>query len=210
MDYLFFVTVGITMGFLGGLLGIGGSIVMIPALVFAFGENQHLYQAAAMICIFFVSGAALIAHRKAKAISKEVLIRLIPAAMLGILGGVALSNCSFFEGDRDYLLARLFGGFLAYVAFYNALRLIRSMKQHRNLERDEPIEKPGTIAASSKAVRLYGFFSVPIPTTALGELSTQYSAPHALPTHSRAMAMINIRFFMIISLYNKLHTLGSL
>jgi len=30
------------MGLLGGLLGIGGSVVMIHALVFVRGENQHL------------------------------------------------------------------------------------------------------------------------------------------------------------------------
>jgi len=117
-------------------------------LTFVFGENQHLYQAASMICIFFVSGAALVAHRKAKAISKEVLIRLIPAAMLGIIGGVALSNCPLFEGNNGYILARLFGIFLAYVAFYNILRLYCSMKQHRNLERDKPLQRPKTIPAA--------------------------------------------------------------
>ncbi len=148
MDIAILIIIGLAMGVIGGMLGIGGAVFLIPALTLTFGENQHLYQAAAMICIFFVSGAALIAHRKAKAISNEVLIRLIPAAMLGILGGVALSNCSLFEGDKDYLLARLFGIFLAYVAFYNALRLYRSMKQHRNLERDEPLKQPKTMVAS--------------------------------------------------------------
>ncbi|OQY07565.1 MAG: hypothetical protein B6I25_01505 [Planctomycetales bacterium 4572_13] len=148
MDVAILIIIGLGMGVIGGMLGIGGAVFLIPALTFTLGENQHLYQAAAMICIFFVSGSALIAHRKAKAISKEVLIRLIPAAMLGIVGGVALSNCSFFEGDRDYLLARLFGGFLVYVAFYNALRLYRSMKQHRNLERDEPLQRPKTVPAA--------------------------------------------------------------
>lgn len=148
MDFIALLVIGLCMGLLGGMLGIGGSVFMIPAMTLVFDENQHLYQAASMICIFFVSGAALIAHRKAKAISKEVLVRLIPAAMLGILGGVALSNCSFFEGDRSYILARLFGIFLAYVAVYNSFRLYRSMKLGRNLERDKPIEKPNTIAAS--------------------------------------------------------------
>ncbi len=148
MDITILVIMGLTMGVVGGMLGIGGAVFLIPALTFVFGENQHLYQAASMICIFFVSGAALFAHRKAKAISKDVLVRLIPAAMLGIVGGVALSNCPFFEGDNDYLLARLFGIFLVYVAFYNVLRLYRSMKQHRNLERDKPLEKPKTTCAA--------------------------------------------------------------
>ena len=148
MDIIILIIMGLAMGVIGGMLGIGGAVFLIPALTFVFDENQHLYQAAAMICIFFVSGAALIAHRKAKAISKEVLLYLMPTAMAGILGGVALSNSSFFEGDNDYILARIFGGFLVYVAFYNALRLYRSVKQGRNLERDEPLTRPNAILAS--------------------------------------------------------------
>jgi hypothetical protein len=38
--------------------------------------------------------------------------------------------------------------FLVYVAFYNSHRLYRSMKQHRNLERDKPLTKPNAIGAS--------------------------------------------------------------
>lgn len=148
MDIAILIIIGLGMGLIGGMLGIGGAVFLIPALTFTLGENQHLYQAASMICIFFVSGAALIAHRKAKAISKEVLVYLIPTAMVGVLGGVAMSNCSFFKGDHDYILARLFGGFLAYVALYNGLRLYRSVKQGRNLERDKPLTRPNAILAS--------------------------------------------------------------
>jgi uncharacterized membrane protein YfcA len=148
VDIAILIVIGLGMGVVGGMLGIGGAVFLIPALTFVFDENQHLYQAAAMICIFFVSGAALIAHRKAKAISKEVLVYLMPTAMAGVLGGVALSNCSFFEGNDDYILARIFGGFLVYVALYNALRLYRSVRQGQNLERDEPIKKPNAVMAS--------------------------------------------------------------
>lgn len=117
------------MGLLGGLLGIGGAVFMIPAMTFVFGEDQHLYQAASMICIFFVSSASMIAHHKAKLISKKVLMRLVPMAMVGIVAGVALSNSPIFKGTNDYLLARVFGGFLAYVAIYNGIRLYRSITQ---------------------------------------------------------------------------------
>lgn len=111
--------IGLGAGLLGGLLGIGGSIVIIPALTFLYGENQHLYQASAMICNFFVSAAAIIAHWKAEAFNITVLKRLAPLAVLGILGGVALSNSSYFAGANSYLLARYFGAFLVYVVAYN-------------------------------------------------------------------------------------------
>ncbi|HDS85454.1 MAG TPA: sulfite exporter TauE/SafE family protein [Phycisphaerales bacterium] len=125
MDPATLVGIGLAMGLFGGMLGIGGSLIMIPAMVFFYGENQHLYQSASMICNFCVAIASLLAHHKADALVPAVLWRMIPLAVLGILAGVALSNISFFSGRNSYLLARLFGGYLAAVAVYNALRLFR-------------------------------------------------------------------------------------
>ncbi len=110
------------MGFFGGLLGIGGSVVMIPAMVIIYGENQHLYQASAMICNFFVGGSAVLVHKRGGYLNRAILKYLIPSAALGILAGVAMSNSSFFAGGRSYLLARIFGLFMVYVIFYNLLR----------------------------------------------------------------------------------------
>ncbi|HSV26763.1 MAG TPA: sulfite exporter TauE/SafE family protein, partial [Sedimentisphaerales bacterium] len=45
-----------------------------------------------------------------------------PAAVVGVLAGVALSNMSMFEGRNSYLLARIFGGFMLYLAVYNMFR----------------------------------------------------------------------------------------
>ena len=114
--------IGLLMGLFGGLLGIGGSIVMIPALTFFYGEDQHLYQAAAMICNFFVAAASLIGHWKAEAFVFKALRLLIPAAVVGIVGGVALSNSSLFAGGNSFWLARAFGAFLVYVAVYNLMK----------------------------------------------------------------------------------------
>jgi uncharacterized membrane protein YfcA len=122
MDYLVLAAIGVVMGFFGGLLGIGGSVIMIPALVFAFGESQHLYQAAAMICNFFVGASATIVHKSEKVLMGDVLKWLIPAAALGKVIGVAISNNSFFAGDNSYLLARILGGFMIYVVVYNCLK----------------------------------------------------------------------------------------
>ena len=125
MDPAILIGIGLVMGLFGGMLGIGGSLVMIPALVYFYGENQHLYQSSAMICNFFVAVASLLAHRKAEAIVPAVLWQMIPAAIFGILAGVAFSNVAFFAGRNSYLLARLFGAFLAYVAAYNTVKMFR-------------------------------------------------------------------------------------
>ncbi|MCH9003289.1 MAG: TSUP family transporter, partial [Planctomycetes bacterium] len=60
--------IGLFTGVVGGLLGVGGSIVMIPAMTEVIGPDQHLYQAAAMIVNFFVVVPAVYQHRKAGAI----------------------------------------------------------------------------------------------------------------------------------------------
>ena len=137
-DIATLIIIGLAMGVVGGTLGIGGAVFMIPAMTFVFEENQHLYQAASMICIFFVSSASMIAHRKANLISKDILLRMIPAAMIGVLAGVAMSNLPLFEGSNDYLLSRVFGGFLVYVAVYNGFRLYRSTQQGTSQESGTP------------------------------------------------------------------------
>ncbi len=126
MEVLVLLGAGLAMGLLGGLLGIGGSVVLIPTLVLVFGAaNQHLYQAAAMICIFCVAGSSLAAHRKAQSMVPGVLKRLISAALVGVVLGVTWSNSSRFSGSHSYLLTRTFGAFLVYVACYNSYRFYR-------------------------------------------------------------------------------------
>ncbi len=39
--FLFLIAIGLVAGALGGLLGIGGGIIMIPAMVYILGMNQH-------------------------------------------------------------------------------------------------------------------------------------------------------------------------
>jgi uncharacterized membrane protein YfcA len=146
MNYLSLSAIGILMGLYGGLLGIGGSVIMIPALVLLWGENQHLYQAAAMICNFFVAVSSTLAHHKADALMPEVIRWLMPSAIAGVLAGVALSNTAFFAAGNSYLLARLFGIFLIYVVLYNCFRLIASIKgaSHRKVS-DARLSAPLTV-----------------------------------------------------------------
>lgn len=108
---LLFVLVGVTAGILSGLLGIGGGIVLVPALVYLFGYSQHLAQgttlalmvppigilaawtyyrqgnvnlpAAAWMCAGFVVGG-LFGARWAGAIPDLILRRLFGVTFLAI------------------------------------------------------------------------------------------------------------------------------
>ncbi len=122
--------IGLMAGTLGGMLGVGGSVVMIPGLVFILGRptgvEQHLYQAAAMLANVFVAFPAMLRHRKAGAINPDMLQWMIPAALIFVMLGVTLSNLPVFSGrDGSLWLGRLLAVFLLYVAFTNSRRLIR-------------------------------------------------------------------------------------
>ena len=116
--------IGLLAGTLGGMLGVGGSVLMIPGLTWLFGPAQHLYQAAAMIANVAVSIPAALRHRRAGAIVFPLLKWMLPAALVCVLLGVAASNLPWFAGsDGGRWLGRVLAVFLIYVAVVNALRL---------------------------------------------------------------------------------------
>ena len=98
----FIVLIGMVAGTLGGLLGVGGSVVMIPALALLFGtgKNQHLYQAAAMTANIAVALPAAARHRKAGALRPQVLRWMLPIALISIVLGVLASNLPVFKGGE--------------------------------------------------------------------------------------------------------------
>jgi len=44
VDILFYVLLGLAVGALSGLIGIGGGVFLVPALIFFFGLSQHQAQ----------------------------------------------------------------------------------------------------------------------------------------------------------------------
>jgi uncharacterized membrane protein YfcA len=115
---------GLMGGWLGGLMGVGGSLIIIPSLVLIFGpERQHLYQAAAMIVNVFVVLPSIRQHRRAGVMLAPVLRWTVPTAALAALFGVYVSNRRLFHGTGQGFLQIIFGCFLAYIVLYHLLRL---------------------------------------------------------------------------------------
>lgn len=112
MDQLAIVLIGFLVGLCGGMFGIGGSIILIPALTEFRGPNQHLYQATAMIMNFLVSVPAVFQHWRARAIDSSTIARLAPLSIAFVGLGVALSELPLFSGTGEAKLRMLFGLFL--------------------------------------------------------------------------------------------------
>ena len=120
------IGLGLAAGLFGGLLGIGGSVVMIPgmtALLDPSAMSQHLFQAAAMIVNFCIAAPAARRHALSGAVVPRVVKRTIPAAIVGVLAGVLTSDLPFFRQRGQVWLAGLFGLFLLYVIGINVRRL---------------------------------------------------------------------------------------
>lgn len=110
------VLIGSVTGIVGGMLGVGGSLVMIPAMTEILGPSQHLYQATAMIVNFFVVVPAVIQHRRAGAIVWGTVARLVPLAAIAVVVGVSASEAGVFSGVGEARLQALFGVFLFLVS----------------------------------------------------------------------------------------------
>ncbi len=138
---LIIAAVGLATGVLGGMLGVGGSIIMIPAMVMLFGQarpespgfNQHLYQAAAMIVNVAVVAPAWWRHRRAGAVRPAALRIILPAAAVFIILGVGASNLPIFRGGEGATwLGRMLAVFLAYVIAVNIKRLVTGRAEHED------------------------------------------------------------------------------
>jgi uncharacterized membrane protein YfcA len=146
-EILALVGVGLLAGALGGLFGIGGSLLIIPALAIVFGPNQHLYQAAAMIVNIFVAAPAAIRHWKYGAVQWPILKKLLPFAIIFIIVGVLASDQ--VDGKA---LQQMFGVFLLYVIFMNLVKVFSRNGEDRELPL---VTWPRTTAVGS----IMGFFA---------------------------------------------------
>lgn len=116
---------GLLAGAAGGMLGIGGSIIMIPALNELFPPDQHVFQAAAMIANFFVAVPSVYRHVQARAIEPKAVARLVPPAMVGVVLGVGVSSLPLFAGNGEARLRFIFAVFLLGLSLHDLWRWLR-------------------------------------------------------------------------------------
>jgi uncharacterized membrane protein YfcA len=117
LDLLALGAIGLTAGFAAGLLGVGGGIVMVPAMVLVLAFDQHVAQGTSLVVIIPAALAGSVTHYRNGRVS------LRDAALLaaGGIGGAVVGSMSALSVD-DIVLRRLFGMFLLLVAAQMLLR----------------------------------------------------------------------------------------
>jgi len=112
MIYAAYIALGIVAGMIGGMFGLGGGTVLIPAMVFIFGLTQHQAQGTSL-AMMVPPIALLAAWRYWKAGN----VRWDIAALMCLgffIGGLIGAN--FAHGFSETMLKRIFGVYLLIVS----------------------------------------------------------------------------------------------
>jgi uncharacterized protein len=145
------LALGVFSGFLAGLLGVGGGMLMVPFMTFILshrgvepGPAVKMAIATSMATIMFTSLSSVRAHHRMGAVRWDLLRGMAP----GIVAGGLLSGAGAFAVFKGQGLALFFAAFIG----YSAVQMMRDRKPHPGRQ------MPG-VAGQSAVGAAIGFFS---------------------------------------------------
>lgn len=109
-DLLIELIVGIAGGFLGGLLGVGGGVIFVPAMVLLLGKDQQVAQGVSLVAIISTGLVGGVTHLRQGNVDPPVVAVVAPLAVVAAVFGGWLAN--ELPGD---VLQRIFGVVILYV-----------------------------------------------------------------------------------------------
>ncbi|HEY3275524.1 MAG TPA: sulfite exporter TauE/SafE family protein [Syntrophorhabdaceae bacterium] len=112
-----FLLIGCATGFLSGMMGVGGGVVMVPLMVMLAGMGQHLAQGTSLLAMVPISISGAFTHYRLGNVRKDIAWGLAAGALAGgFLGAVSAGALP------DAYLRVIF----AAVGIWMALRYLRS------------------------------------------------------------------------------------
>lgn len=121
-----YLLLGLVAGFVAGLLGVGGGLIIVPILIWMFdaqgvasGIQPHLALGTSLASILFTSLASVRAHHSHGAVDWSVVKRITPGIVLGTLLGAWLAS---------FTPARPLKIFFVIFLFYAALQMALNFK----------------------------------------------------------------------------------
>lgn len=99
LAWMLYLAIGAVAGFLAGLLGVGGGLIIVPALIFVFTQAgfapdyvAHMAVGTSLGSIVFTSIASLRAHHRRRAVRWPIVRALAPGIVAGTLAGALLAT----------------------------------------------------------------------------------------------------------------------
>ncbi|THB76968.1 MAG: sulfite exporter TauE/SafE family protein [Desulfobacteraceae bacterium] len=123
---LLYPAVGALAGVLAGLLGIGGGLVIVPMLTFAFSvqgfAHEHILHMAlgtSLASILFTSVSSLLSHHRRGAVIWPVVLKITPGILFGTFTGAWVASM---------LSTNFLKGFFGIFLFYAATQMLLGVK----------------------------------------------------------------------------------
>lgn len=116
--WVLYPLMGLVAGFFAGLLGIGGGLILVSLMVFAFNAQgfpadrvMHLALGTSLATIVFTSIKSILAHHRHGAVRWDIVRHSAAGLVLGTLAGSAIADAL-----RSRALAVVFTAFVVYSA----------------------------------------------------------------------------------------------
>ena len=133
----FYVLTGAFTGLMSGIIGIGGGVIIVPALLYLFGHNaivpdealMHFAVGSSLAIMIFTSLSSIRSHCKLGDVLWHVYQRMWPGIVVGVILGALLAN--FIP---TYWLKIFFGLFLLAVSW----KMVKGINVGQPLEENFP------------------------------------------------------------------------
>lgn len=120
IEFPVYILIGSLAGFIGGLLGVGGGLIVVPTLVIMFNflnfPKTHIMQMAvgtSLAAMILTSGASAWAHEKQKGVNWNYFKKIFPGVSLGAVFGSFIAHLI-----PTHQLQIIFGLFAVMIGFY--------------------------------------------------------------------------------------------
>lgn len=164
VEILIYLLVGALAGTSAGLLGLGGGVVIVPALYMVFTAQgmpaelvMHMAVGTSLATIIFTSISSIYTHHQHNAVQWPLVQRLVPGIILGVLAGSVLAD----NLDSSWL-RMIFGLFEIFVAAQMLFTLIPNVAAGRKIG-DGIMLGAGGVTGSISALIGIGGGSVMVP-----------------------------------------------
>jgi uncharacterized membrane protein YfcA len=129
---LIIITIGLMAGILSGLVGIGGGIILVPALVYFMNYTQHQAQGTSLgvLTLPVVIVAFLKYYSDCKKMGAPIDFKIIGLLAIGFIVGGFFGSSLALKLDKD-MLKKVF----AIILFYTAFKMLEWDKAIFNLFR---------------------------------------------------------------------------
>ncbi|HEX2883244.1 MAG TPA: sulfite exporter TauE/SafE family protein [Candidatus Limnocylindria bacterium] len=117
MEIVALLAIGLAAGFLAGLLGIGGGVLLVPAMVLVLGFDQHTAQGTSLAVIVPAAVLGSWTHHR----GGRLVLRDAAALAVGGIAGALVGSFTALSLD-EVLLRRLFAALLVLIALRMLIR----------------------------------------------------------------------------------------